>query len=203
MKFTIDVLKFVLTEYRLKKDGTFKKVQGIDPKIILEDDYLFDDYFQAKNWTKENPHIELDGKIIDLSPDRAIGFTDYYYQIRPHRIRKPKQNYVTKEQLKNVLKNGDDSKHNSLVIDFDGFLHLLPFEQAVKFPYAVRFETFQAGNGYVGENSNLYHLENTYLALLQGWADHLGSHNQIYRDYTDTRSEDEVIEEIMKYIEEF
>lgn len=71
------------------------------------------------------------------------------------------------------------------------------------FPYAARFETFQRGNGYVGSSSNLYHLDGTYLALLQAWSHHLAGSQQVYLDYTESKSEEKVINEILEYIKQY
>lgn len=203
MRFTIDVFRAIFPEYRLKKNGTFGKINGKNSNVIAEDDFTFDSLSEGEKWKREQKFIEVEGEKIEVNPTTGRGLGSYYVSVEPHRIRKPKQNFITKDQLKTTLIQGDDSVHNSLIIDFDGFLHLLPFEQAKNCPYAVRYESFQAGNGYVGSDSGMSHLDRTYLALLQGWSDHLASSKQIYRDYADNESEEEVVKEILGYLEQY
>lgn len=69
-------------------------------------------------------------------------------------------------------------------------------------PYAVRVETFDAGNGYVGPKSELNHLNNTYRLLLNGWVSHLYSHKSIYEDYVANNNEEEILAEIKELIKE-
>lgn len=88
------------------------------------------------------------------------------------------------EEVKEVLRNGSDEVHNSLIIDFDGTVSLVPFESKRK-GYAVRFETFVAGNGYVGSKSALNHLDGTYQAMLEAWVDHLKYGGELYKDYSE------------------
>ncbi|MGE7880130.1 hypothetical protein [Peribacillus muralis] len=200
MKYTIDVYKMIFTSHRLKEDGTFKEFKGQHEKEISDDDYTFDDYYLAKQWKQNQTFIEVDGERVEVNPT-STGLTDPSVRIRPHRTEKPKKSYITKGELQKVLLAGDDNYNNSLVIDFDGFVHLVPLNQAMNEPYAVRFETFGAGNGYVGKNSSLNHLDGTYLALLQSWAIHLVSHDKVYRDYTSGETEEETISEILESIE--
>ncbi|MCQ6281709.1 protein kinase [Bacillus sp. EB600] len=120
--------------------------------------------------------------------------------MRPHRTEKPKNPYITKEDLKRVLIAGNEHDHNSLIIDFDGYLHLIPFNRARGGPYAVRFETFLAGNGYVGSQSSLNHINDTYLSLLEGWLEHLVGHDKIYRNYPSDQTKEKLIEKINEAI---
>jgi hypothetical protein len=200
MKYTIDVeVDAVWTTHRLKKDGTFKNFTGKHMKEILEDDFTFDNFYEATHWISNHNFIEVEGKKIEVNPTIS-NLTDPTVSVRHHRMGKPKQSYFSIEELKEVLLSGDDSHHNSLVIDYDGFVHLVPFDQAKNGAYAVRFETFIAGNGYVGNKSSLNDIEDTYLALLQGWASHLYSHDKVYQDYTESGTIKETLDEINEAI---
>jgi hypothetical protein len=200
MKFTIDVSDFLYTTQRLKTDGTFKKFEGNHDKEIMKDDFTFDGYYEAKFWKSNHDFIEVEEKRIQVNPT-SYGLTDPTVSIRSHRTGKPKQSYFTEGQLRKVLVEGDDTINNSLTVDFDGFLHLVPFEQAINGAYAVRFETFVAGNGYVGKESSLYGLEDTYLSLLDSWSIHLVNHDMEYRDYPCNQTKEELIEEIIEAID--
>lgn len=200
MKYTIDVDNILTTTHRLKKEGIFKKYTGDHEKDILEDDLTFDDYYDARNFKEKLEFVEIDGEKIKANPT-SYGLSDPVLYIRPHRTGKPVQSYFTEDDLKRELLSGNDEINNSLIVDTDGFLHLVPFNQAKKGPYAVRFETFIAGNGYVGSESSLNHLEGTYLALLEAWSIHLVSHDKVYRDYYGGKSKEELINKIIKTIE--
>lgn len=202
MNFTIDVMKVIFPEYRLKKDGSFGKIEKEKADEIMENDYVFNDFHDAKSWKKNQGFINVGDERVEVNPTSS-NLTDYYVTVSPKRINKPQQNHITKEQLKSVLLNGDDNRNNALIIDFEGHLKLLPFEESLKYPYAVRYEAFLAGNGYVGRNIELNHLDRTYLGLLQGWASHLASQNQIYIDYAEPQTEEEVKEEISKYLKKY
>ncbi|MGD6879292.1 hypothetical protein [Bacillus infantis] len=200
MKYTIDVSDIIHTTHRLKKDGTFKQFSGNHEKDILEDDFVFDNYSEAKYWKENQDFIDVDGKNIPVNPVSSH-LSDPSVGIRPHRTRKPKQDFFTMDELRKVLLSGDDNYNNSLVVDFDGYLHLVPFKEAINRGYAVRYETFGAGNGYVGSESSLNHIKGTYLTLLSAWAIHLHSHNKVYKDYPPTETEEEIIQDIKDALE--
>lgn len=193
MKFTIDAMNMIFTTHRLKKNGSFEKFQA-DSKVLLDDDMAFDSYQAAKAWKLGKDEVVIDGEKVKVNPG-AISLTDTYLRIRPHRTNKPKQMVFTKSDVEEVLRNGNDEIHNVLVVDWDGYVHLLPFRQG-KEGYAVRIESFQAGNGYVGPKSRLNHLNDTYLTLLEGWLTHLRTHDSVYRDYSSTRDEEEILKDI-------
>ncbi|SDK21526.1 hypothetical protein [Sediminibacillus albus] len=110
---------------------------------------------------------------------------------------------LTQEQIKELLIN-DENYHNSLIVDFNGYPRLVKLvgqAPASLKGYAGRFETFGAGNGYVGSSSSLNHLEGTYQAKLEAWCLHLSSEKEINRDYsTNEYSIEEQIDEINRQV---
>lgn len=106
--------------------------------------------------------------------------------------------FFTKEEMAEVLKAGNDERHNSLIVTFDGTVQLVPFTRDIK-DYAVRYETFAAGNSYVGEKSQLNHLDRTYQGMLEGWVEFLGQGKEnregIYKDYATYES---TVEELQR-----
>lgn len=198
MKYTIDV-GFLETKYRLKNDSTFREFKGKFSKELEDDDEVFLDYNEAKNYAKSLESIEVDGEVIQVNTGKLGNYT---ISAKPHRVSKPKKHFITRQELKEVLVNGDDSRNNSLILDMDGYLKLIPFSEWRSTPYAVRYETFGANNGYVGINSNLSHLELTYLTMIDGWVNHLNSHEQIYKDYVGKVDEEKLLKEIEELIEE-
>ncbi|MFI3603958.1 protein kinase domain-containing protein [Vagococcus fluvialis] len=108
----------------------------------------------------------------------------------------PPKNVVTREQIKKVLINGDDSVGNVLVIDEDGYPQLLNQSDKRASYYPVRIESFSALNNYVGQYSVLNHLEDSYLMCLKGWRQHLSNERTIYVDYCDDVDETDELSKI-------
>lgn len=199
VKFTIDVVLLVLTTHRLQNDGTFRKLERGDGLEIKEGDKAFMDHYQAEQWIKQNPKLEFDNVKID-NTQVGHSFGSPYLHVRQHRVSKPAKNFFTKEEVAEVLKKGNDEVSNSLVVDYDGNVHLIPFGYGSHTNgYAVRFETFQAGNGYVGPKSKLNHLNGTYQTLMEAWVTHLNTGDEEYRDYM---KGDKTIEQLKQEAEE-
>jgi len=197
MKFTIIFDKNLSDDKRLKKDGSFGEIDDINK--LYEDDKLFNTWEEAKSWLVENPYAVIDGVDYETDPvSHMLGTPSF--DIRPHRISKPKKFYPLKQEIYNLLRNANDDVYNMLVIDFEGNSKLI---QKPGFSYAVRLEGFGAGNGYVGIDSKMNHFETTYLTLLEGWLTHLESTGiSIYQDYCSHRkSEQELIDGILEEID--
>lgn len=198
MKFTIDYSRSYLDVKRLKNNGAFEKIYN--EKNLYDDDHQFSSWYDADNWLTRNSTVEIGGKEVETNPQSVL-LGSPTISIEPHRITKPRKVYVTKEELRSLLINGDDSHYNMLVIDFDGIPHLIP---RPSFSYAVRLEGFAAGNGYVGEHSKLNHFNDTYMALLEAWLLHLECDESIYQDYSSGKhTVEELIDRIQKRIENF
>lgn len=66
---------------------------------------------------------------------------------------------MDRQQLINTIKNGDDSITNRLILRVDGIFALVPYDSSedadafLDLDYVARWETFDAGNGYVGDNA--------------------------------------------------
>jgi hypothetical protein len=183
---------------RLKTNGEFKDIEN--NKVLYEDDMIFNSWYDSDYWLTSNPEVSIGDIIVKTKPSsRLLGSPTI--GIRPHRITKPKKNYVTIDEIRAVLLSGDDSHYNMLVLDFDGFPHLISQPSSA---YAVRQEGFAAGNGYVGRSSSLNHLKDTYLTTLEAWLLHLECDKSIYRDYrTGKLTEDELIKNILLEIDKF
>lgn len=109
MLYTIDV-GFIYTEYRLKQDGTFKKFQGEHFKEVEEDDLTFSNFTEAKSIAKKIQKIEVAGETIDVDSSNIVSKS---VMLRPHRTGKPLNAIFTKEDVKQVLINGNDKINNS------------------------------------------------------------------------------------------
>ncbi len=189
MFFTINAYKFLLGSediYRLCKDNTWKQQSNFVP-FDPDTDMLFESFTSADRWLQSNNPIFVNGEIVDLNEEVSDLFDDKYnFEIIAHRISKPSNPIFTREQLRNVLINGNDSHSNSLVIDYDGNPKLVPLinRSAINVTeYPVRVEIFQVGNGYVGSQASLSHLDGTYLTLLEAWEMHIDTGRSFYHDY--------------------
>ena len=116
-----------------------------------------------------------------------------------HRLTKP--HLFTSEELIDVIYNGDDSQHNSLVVDINGHIKLQKFEEARALfaPVAVRYETYCEGNDYVGPRAanDLINNDSVYLSMLSGFLTHLtnGRLDQ-YVDFPPMENETKILAEI-------
>ncbi|MFJ8462122.1 hypothetical protein ACIQ57_23880 [Lysinibacillus xylanilyticus] len=198
MLYTLDVSYSYFSTHRLNKDSEFVSLEGREnQKGVAESDMVFNDYQSAENVKKQLPEtLELDGKLVDANTN-IYDLVRSSVEIQFHRTEPPKQKYFTKEQINEILVSHEDNRHNSLVVDFDGNVDLVPFHE-IREPYAVRFETFVAGNGYVGHQWSENELEDLYESLLQGWLIHLNKDSFEYVDHNDSTKADEIIKEINK-----
>lgn len=198
MKFTIDFRKGLFSERRLKVDNTFKEI--IDEKKLHEDDLLFGEYSDARLWVDYNPTVTIEGVSYETGNSaRKVGTPIIY--IKFHRLTKPKKHLATKEEINEVLRNGDNEKYNMLVIDFDGQPKLI---QDVHRGYAVRFEGYGAKGNYVGRGISQHHVNKTYKLYLEAWLLHLTSGQMVFKDHLlDDSSEDELISKIKNAISKY
>lgn len=201
MYFSINAYKYVLgfdASYRLCKDATWKHQLDFT-KVDIEQDRLFSNYEEARSWLDTTGTIEIDGKQANTINNGAktLARRDFEFEIVAHRTKPIQTPVFTREQLEQVLEAGSDQYHNSLVIDYEGYVKLVPLmgkSPASLKEYPVRFETFNAGNGYVGQKVEDSFLEMTYIALLEAWAMHIETGRSFYRDYASgEHSEEELI----------
>ncbi|RDW16501.1 hypothetical protein CWR48_15760 [Oceanobacillus arenosus] len=196
MIFTINAVKIIFPTHRLKNDGEFRNIEKENESNVLDNDMTFSSYNSADLWLERNKTVTIDGQIVETKPE-SFGLTDTTIELMSHRTEKPKREFITKEELKETLLAGDDNYTNVLTIDWDGNLHLTPFNQLrFKNDCAVRLESFGAGNGYVGSTSFLNHFENTYLSLLEAWLWHLNSEQNQYKDDPANKTEEQLLKEI-------
>lgn len=174
-----------------------------DGKLVKQD--LFNiDYTKAYVLYNRIKAFELIEKcksyIKKKCEDSNINFVCYrkLFAIGIFRVGNPTHMF-TKSEMEVLLREGNDSKNNYLVIDEDGYLQLLQQKEYVQ-TYPVRFEGFCAYNNYVGKYSNLEYLKNHYKMALQGWLRYLSSNKSVYLDYCEYKyTEDEILDKIKKY----
>lgn len=114
-------------------------------------------------------------------------------------IRKNKPSHLfTLDEIKKLMADADDSKNNKLVIDEEGYAHVIAIQGSVCL-YPVSIETWCAGNGYVGQDSSLGDAEPAYHLCLSLWLDYLNTNKRQYDDCYTHIDVDKTIEEIKKY----
>lgn len=123
--------------------------------------------------------------------------------IKSYRIKKPKHLF-TKEELIDVIKNGDDSKSNILVIDKHGYLKLVDLLEC-KFKkehlYSVIGFEFYPGENRVGKLAHINdEIDDLYNGMLYSWKEHLRSGKTItLPDYWGEVKVEEILQDIRNY----
>ncbi len=143
----------------LEKNGRFKENQiSYSMRLMNDSDfYLFSSIDQIKLLLKQ---IERD--IYSKIDNNEL--VDEYYRsnfketISLKRIAPP-THLFSKSELEEVLKNGDDSVGNYLVINGAGKVMLIQKNNVDITTYPVRLESFSPFNNYVGKYSCLNHLD--------------------------------------------
>lgn len=165
--------------------------------------------------------VSKDGKYIFSNFDGAVkavvGMEDYikklcsesgviwqemgiYFTIKLFRI-KPPSHLFTEEEIKTVLRAGNDFRNNRLVIDEEGYAQLIDSDLRYEYyRYPVSQESYDARNNYVGQYANLDDVNEIYTAMLEGWLHHLRTGQRYSIDYYDQGEETEkLLEEIKQY----
>ncbi len=107
----------------------------------------------------------------------------------------------TKQEIEELMRNADDRKDNQLVIDENGYAHIIDGKYAKLYP--VRHEKWDAGNVYVGKYSSLSTLDDDYISSLQGWLIYLKTGNSTYVDYVHSeQDETKLINEISQFYDD-
>lgn len=106
----------------------------------------------------------------------------------------------TLEEIKELMRCADDSVNNQLVIDEDGYPHLVHNAGEGNL-YPVSIETWCAGNYYVGSNSSLSDAEPSYHLCLIGWVHYLETGTHFYDDnYQPIEDEEAFINRIRTFM---
>lgn len=105
----------------------------------------------------------------------------------------------TEKEIEELMRNADDNNFNKLVIDEDGYAHIIQNPKQ-GFLYPVSQETWDAGNMYVGKNSNLSDLHDSYVLCMHLWLAYLETGQYMYDDYyVSDNGLDKIIEKVKKY----
>lgn len=102
-------------------------------------------------------------------------------------------------EIEDLMRNADDENNNQLVIDEDGYAHIIQgFKQGDLYPVAQ--ETWCAGNMYVGKDSSLSDLHDSFVLCMHLWLAYLETGRHMYDDnYISDAGLDKVIEKVKTY----
>lgn len=110
--------------------------------------------------------------------------------------------YPSKEQLKDVIRTGNDNQDNLLILNQDVSFKLIPLdERDDSVTYVARHETFDSGNDYVGTRAadDAQFINQHYVESLEAWLNYVkrGSIKQLCDGSLLTKkSEEDLIKEI-------
>ena len=176
-------------KYVLCRDGRIKSITSTD---IVQNAYLTssrDEIYKLMNACYEYIQKQSGVEDGDSSIWRA------HFSIEILKTGNPKHLF-THDEIGEAMRQADDRAHNVLVIDEDGYAHVISdIYRASSYP--VRHETWDAGNCYVGKYSTLRTLDDVYVQSLEGWYDYLTHGHSVHKDYIDgVLSRDELIQKI-------
>jgi len=201
MKFTLD-LEIMPYKYRLTANNSWRK---LSESIVYEKDKKYPDLRTCLSDLQlfmSRGYVKVNGSKHEITDQTALSklITPELYPLI-HRDKNEKPKLFSKDSLRKVIGNGDDSRNNILTVDLEGYLVLygtnyLKEIQEYNIPVSVRNEAFIAGNDYIGLNAvkdNSF-INETYLALLDGWYTHLLTGKlDVFVDVTPSESEEELI----------
>lgn len=206
MKYFINLKKHgLIIKHYFTKDKEFSKIPE-NILMVLQDAMLFESYTDARLFA-ENNSFYFDGKQIEAFPMVVNLFEDPTLDIRGIREDSPQKLFFNEEDVRNAILNGDDSFHNSLVVDHDGNVKTFKRDNNYEInDFAViNGEVFQARNGYIGleasEDKNFVNSE--YLRLFEAWGNYILSYgetqsaNDVYDSNVDP---DEIKKEISSFV---
>ncbi|MDZ4993770.1 hypothetical protein GNF80_12450 [Clostridium perfringens] len=204
MVFTINAYKIPLgSVYRLKNNYEWVPQENF-LNINFQDDMIFNTHEEAEKWLINNNILLINGEKVNVGGYQinCFGIDNFNIEIVVHRKTKP--NIFTIDDIRRVLKEGDDRYNNSLIIDFEGNLKLIqsnPEDIIYHSNYAVSNEVYNSGNGFVGREFNDLYIKYIYLNMLDNWFLHLESGRSIYvACYEDNIDEKNTIYKINKLL---
>lgn len=181
---------YLSPSYWILEDGSIGNVSTTKKAFIFYDRDEF-----RKSYDKIMAKVELYAK--EEGYDGIGNNSDFSFLIKLALIGKP-THLFTKAEIEYLMRNADDRVNNQLVIDENGYAHILT-ERGINNLYPVSHETWCAGKNYVGRYSSLSDLDSAYIDSLVCWLDFLKTGIHQYCDYNMDADEKEIIKEIKKY----
>ena len=190
--------------------GTFIDIFGErGDEVLCKDGYIRNSKEEGieilKVWDREEVIALLDKMYQKVIAEcEANGYDTEEYSLGISFEAKLKKEGVpshlfTEKEIEELMRNADDANFNKLVIDEDGYAHIIQIPKQ-GFLYPVTQETWDAGNMYVGKDSSLSDLHNSYVLCMRLWLAYLETGEQMYDDvFVPDDGLEKVIEEVKKY----
>lgn len=191
-------------------------VQGVGHSFILDGHLLCqdghirllqrDDFTSALYFWERNEAIQAKEAVLKHISDECVanGYDGKnmwkYLTIEIHAQKEANPSHLfTEAEIRSVMAAGDDDANNRLVIDEDGYAHLIQDTENGHL-YPVFQESWGAGENAVGSASTLSQCHESYVACMNCWLAYLESGVPIYADmYYDDSNIDAVIEKVKGY----
>lgn len=173
--FTIDAEDNLYHQYRLQQCGQWRSLEK-GAWAFSEGDLLYKDFVDTVSHSTQESLVELGGKLFMANPKiLELGMEYANVFVRAHHSQRPRK--FSRPELEQLIREGDDSRLNVLVLAVDGRFSLMDAVGVdLRYhPVAVRHEAWCEGNGYVGPEAaaDTSHVSETYVDMLQGWLEHL------------------------------
>jgi len=202
LQFYLDLGNYEVT-FRLQKNKVdWEEISGPD---LDKNDFLTSDTYEVIQLQEIDAKITIDGKEWKLNHSSGLlGDAERLdYHVYVHRSLFPLT--PSKDQLVSIILQGDDRINNSLILNVYGFYELRPSDTInllIDDPsIVVRYETFVAGNEYVGKNAAMdtVFIDQLYASTLEFWLIHLQTGKTNYYSAEESHSSSE---EIVNQIQE-
>ena len=172
IKFSIELGPASVNIFDINKDKYYLSESG---KFKKEEDRLFLKV-SSENILKIKKQIGQ--KIEGILSENKLAWDVFSYALGIELFKeKNPERVFTKEEIKKVLQDGDDSKNNYLVIDGRAYPRLADSYDMARISPVAASEHFCAGNGYVGEfafeDDGKEYLNDTYVRMLSGFLRYL------------------------------
>lgn len=152
---------------------------------IVKKDKDGSDYFEVYDREEAiNICDKLNNRVLNLCTEFDVTPLKFRYRfiIKWRRLAMP-THLFTKEEIEAEMRKADDRVNNQLVIDEDGYAHVIPIiEKGYGSLYPVSHEIWCSRKNYVGRYSDLYTLDNDYADSLAAWLEYLNTGQQRYCD---------------------
>jgi len=202
MYFTIEAFVLGTGNFRLQTDGAFREsTSNVTGKSDFTAQILSAAYERIRALGNQ---VTVAGQTMPCNPsEMKLGDPVAHVAPTVHRQHVPSR--PSRDQLILAIKRGDDRENNSLLIDLDGNFVVRSHStlNRVEEDFAVRHESFIAGNDFVGEDASraVKHIDELYRLMLAGWLHHLKS-GEVghYVDTPSGRSLDDLLAEIDAFV---
>jgi serine/threonine protein kinase len=171
----------------------------VNGKIEKKDIHSSEVYVATEKETAIKLFKEIEIQLNNLCEKHCHVFEMPYFRVKIEKSGKP-SHLFTKNEIEKIMRDADDRFNNTLVIDEEGFAHIIQDHSITKF-YPVVHETWCSRNAYVGKYSSLSDLDSSYHYCLGKWLLYLELNvGQTMEDYdSNNMTIEELISEIGKY----